>query len=460
MKEDDIVVLDRNCHKSIEQGLMLTGARPVYMVRPATATASSDRSRPPRSSPQSIHAKAKAGYPPAKTPDKKPVYAVLTNSTYDGLCYNAVGSQRALAKSATGSISTKRGTATRASIRCTGTTSPCAAIPATIPGAPTVFATHSTHKLLAALSQASYIHVRDGKGAIDHGRFNQAYSCRHRTSPLYAIIASNDITSAMMDGKSGHSLTQESIEEAVDFRQVAALVAPFAEKKDWFFKPWNAPEIKAQGGKKVPFTRRSAEAAFHRAGFLGAPPRRQMARLRRHRRRLVHARPDQGEPPLPGHGGRRKARGDRRPGRHGQRLVQPLRHRADAGDRLPGDVPVLDGHQQGQVGHASHQPPRLQAGLRPQCPARKSCRGSPPRAAIATPAWASTISATSCSNICAPARRATERRRPTPAAKADMTPRQAYERLVTGEIEMVPPSSSRTVSPAKASCPTRRASRC
>ena len=27
----------------------------------------------------------------------------------------------------------------------------------------TVFATHSTHKLLAALSQASYIHIRDGK---------------------------------------------------------------------------------------------------------------------------------------------------------------------------------------------------------------------------------------------------------------------------------------------------------
>ena len=39
--------------------------------------------------------------------------------------------------------------------------------------APTVFATHSTQKMLAALSQASYIHVRDGKGAIDHHRFNE-----------------------------------------------------------------------------------------------------------------------------------------------------------------------------------------------------------------------------------------------------------------------------------------------
>jgi len=49
---------------------------------------------------------------------------------------------------------------------------------------PTVFATHSTHKLLAALSQTSYIHIRDGKGAIDHGRFNEAYCSQASTSPL------------------------------------------------------------------------------------------------------------------------------------------------------------------------------------------------------------------------------------------------------------------------------------
>lgn len=32
MTDNDVVVVDRNCHKSIEQGLMLTGAKPVYMV--------------------------------------------------------------------------------------------------------------------------------------------------------------------------------------------------------------------------------------------------------------------------------------------------------------------------------------------------------------------------------------------------------------------------------------------
>ncbi|MFP1590500.1 hypothetical protein ACLB1M_00710 [Escherichia coli] len=46
---------------------------------------------------------------------------------------------------------------------------------------PTVFATHSTHKLLNALSQASYIHVREGRGAINFSRFNQAYMSRTTT---------------------------------------------------------------------------------------------------------------------------------------------------------------------------------------------------------------------------------------------------------------------------------------
>ncbi|HXJ09586.1 MAG TPA: arginine decarboxylase, partial [Burkholderiales bacterium] len=120
---------------------------------------------------------------------------------------------------------------------------------------PTVFATHSTHKLLAALSQASYIHVRDGKGAIDHHRFNQAYMMHTSTSPLYAIVASNDITSAMMDGNGGRSLTQEVIAEAVDFRQAVGRVRrEFEKKKDWFFTPWNVERV-----GKVPFEDVSSE---------------------------------------------------------------------------------------------------------------------------------------------------------------------------------------------------------
>jgi arginine decarboxylase len=128
--------------------------------------------------------------------------------------------------------------------------------PATHPSdGPTVFATHSTHKLLAALSQASYIHIRNGRRPIEHTRFNEAYMAQASTSPLYAIIASNEIGAAMMDGPSGQFLTQEVIREAVDFRQALARAhREFARNGEWFFNAWNAPEVRDPAtGENVPF---------------------------------------------------------------------------------------------------------------------------------------------------------------------------------------------------------------
>jgi len=255
MKEDDLVVLDRNCHKSIEQGLMLTGARPVYMVPTRNRYGIIGPLSPSEMKPETIQAKAKASPLTKAVATKKPVYAVVTNSTYDGLCYNSARVEAILAKS---SDRIHMDEAWYGYARFNPMYENHFAMrgdPKDHKG-PTVFATHSTHKLLAALSQASYIHVRDGKGAIDHHRFNQAYMMHTSTSPLYAIVASNDITSAMMDGGGGRSLTQEVINEAVDFRQAVARVSrEFAKKKDWFFKPWNAERV-----NKVPFEDAPTEA--------------------------------------------------------------------------------------------------------------------------------------------------------------------------------------------------------
>jgi len=254
MKDGDLVVLDRNCHKSIEQGLILTGARPVYMVPTRNRYSIIGPIAPSEMEPGTIRKKAKASPLTRSVADQKPVYSVVTNCTYDGLCYNAARAQEILEKSCDRihfdeawygyarfnpmyeNLYAMRGD------------------PAKHKG-PTVFATHSTHKLLAAFSQASYIHVRDGRGAIDHHRFNQAYMMHTSTSPLYAIVASNDITSAMMGGPGGRSLTQEVIQEAVDFRQTVARVGRhFADKKDWFFKPWNTETVvNPATGKKVSF---------------------------------------------------------------------------------------------------------------------------------------------------------------------------------------------------------------
>src|SRR5262249_25500325 len=119
-----------------------------------------------------------------------------------------------------------------------------------------------THKLLAALSQTSFIHIRDGRSSIEHGRFNEAFCTQASTSPLYALLASNDVAAAMMDGPGGHSLTQEAIDEAVACRLALARAnREFQEKNDWFFAPWNAPEVpQPKTGHRIPFYQASQES--------------------------------------------------------------------------------------------------------------------------------------------------------------------------------------------------------
>jgi len=48
-------------------------------------------------------------------------------------------------------------------------------------GSPTVFATMSTHKMLAALSQASMIHIRQGAVPVPEPRFNEAFMMHSST---------------------------------------------------------------------------------------------------------------------------------------------------------------------------------------------------------------------------------------------------------------------------------------
>ena len=83
-----------------------------------------------------------------------------------------------------------------------------------------VFATHSTHKLLAGISQASQIIVQESETRkLDRNVFNEAYLMHTSTSPQYAIIASCDVAAAMMEPPGGTALVEESIREALDFRR-------------------------------------------------------------------------------------------------------------------------------------------------------------------------------------------------------------------------------------------------
>ncbi len=256
LSSGDIAIVDRNCHKSVMQGLQITGAVPVYLVPSRNRYGVIGPIQPQEMTPEAIDA-AIAASPlvPAPQPSTA-AYAVVTNCTYDGLCYDAAAAQGMLEQSADvihfdeawyGYARFHPLYRNRFAMR---------GDPASHPAdGPTVFSTQSSHKLLAALSQASFIHVREGRRKIPHGAFNEAYMMHTTTSPLYALIAANDVAASMMDGPGGRALIQETIDEAVAFRQTLARAhRQFAERGDWFFAPWNAPEVTdPYTGKRLAF---------------------------------------------------------------------------------------------------------------------------------------------------------------------------------------------------------------
>ena len=253
---NQIALCDRNCHKSVEHAMTLSGAIPTYLIPSRNYLGIIGPIHPSRLEPAAIAGSIAANALVKHGVDPVPVHAVVTNSTYDGLCYDADRVEALLGQSVDrlhfdeawfGYARFNPIYAGRFAMRGE-------------PGAtrgdrPTLFATQSTHKLLAALSQASYIHLRDGRRPIDHARFNEAFMMHASTSPQYAIIASNDVAAAMMDGPSGPALTGESIIEAIAFRQTLARLADeFGGRGDWFFTAWQ-PDAVADGasGGRTPF---------------------------------------------------------------------------------------------------------------------------------------------------------------------------------------------------------------
>ncbi|MEU6785121.1 Orn/Lys/Arg decarboxylase N-terminal domain-containing protein [Nonomuraea angiospora] len=238
---DDTVLVDRNCHKSVQHALAISGARPVYLVPERNGLGLAGPIPPAALEADAVRARV-AAHPLAAG---APAYAVITNSTYDGVCYDAVRVGELLGASVPRVHFDEAWFAYARFNPLYAGRYGMAIDERTLPGPgrPTVFATQSTHKLLAALSQAAMLHVRPAERApVDYDAFNETYLMHASTSPLYPMIASLDVAAAMMDGPSGPFLTGEAIVEAVRFRQamvrLAARIREDGRRPDWFFGVW------------------------------------------------------------------------------------------------------------------------------------------------------------------------------------------------------------------------------
>ncbi|ROL63064.1 Orn/Lys/Arg decarboxylase N-terminal domain-containing protein [Pseudomonas vranovensis] len=236
---DDLVLVDRNCHKSVVHAIIMTGAIPLYLCPERNELGIIGPIPLSEFSQASIAAKISAN-PLARGRPPRVKLAVVTNSTYDGLCYNAELIKQELGNSVEVLHFDEAWYAYAAFHeffcgRYAMGTSRTA-------DSPLVFSTHSTHKLLAAFSQASMIHVQDGGARqLDRDRFNEAFMMHISTSPQYSILASLDVSSAMMEGPAGRSLLQEMFDEALSFRRAMANLREHMAADDWWFSIWQPP---------------------------------------------------------------------------------------------------------------------------------------------------------------------------------------------------------------------------
>ncbi len=253
----DVVVVDRNCHKSILHAITITGAIPVFLMPTRNHYGIIGPIPLSEFSWENIERKIAAN-PFAQT-GVRPRILTITQSTYDGVLYNV----ETIKEQLDGRIDTLHFDEAwlphapfhefYADYHAIGEGRPLCVDSM-------IFSTQSTHKLLAGLSQASQILVQESTHCkLDRDVFNEAFLMHMSTSPQYAIIASCDVAAAMMEPPGGHALVEESILEALDFRRAMRKVGLELEES-WWFKVWGPDEQAEEGiGEREDWILRAGE---------------------------------------------------------------------------------------------------------------------------------------------------------------------------------------------------------
>ncbi|MGD9951449.1 MAG: aminotransferase class I/II-fold pyridoxal phosphate-dependent enzyme [Burkholderiales bacterium] len=173
------LLLDRNCHKSVHHGVVLSGAHPIYLHSALNRKYGLYGPVPKKALLEAIR----------RHPDAEAL--ILTSCTYDGLRYDLKPIvEAAHAKN----IKVIIDEAWYGFARFHPEFRPTAL------EAGADYATQSTHKVLSAFSQASMIHVNDPE--FREHLFRENFNMHTSTSPQYGLIASLDVArkQAVMEG--------------------------------------------------------------------------------------------------------------------------------------------------------------------------------------------------------------------------------------------------------------------
>ncbi len=190
------LLLDRNCHKSVHHGVVLSGAHPVYLDSALNRKYGLYGPVPKRVLLDAIR----------KHPDAQAL--ILTSCTYDGLRYELAPIVEAAHRKGIKVIIDE---AWYGFARFHPEFRPTAL------EAGADYATQSTHKVLSAFSQASMIHINDPD--FREHLFRENFNMHTSTSPQYGLIASLDVArkQAVMEG---YKLLSRTLELAKEVRKL------------------------------------------------------------------------------------------------------------------------------------------------------------------------------------------------------------------------------------------------
>lgn len=231
----DLVLYDRNNHKSINHGACVqAGATPIYL----------ETARNPFGFIGGIDSECfdekylrelVAERAPEKANEKRPFrVAVIQLGTYDGTIYNARQVIDRIGHLCDYILFDSAWVGYEQFIPMMKDCSPL--LLELGPEDPGIFVTQSVHKQQAGFSQTSQIHKKDShiKGQdryCNHKRVNNAFMMHASTSPFYPMFASLDVNAKMMEGEAGRKLWLDTVKVAIEARKSmfknCRLIKPF-----------------------------------------------------------------------------------------------------------------------------------------------------------------------------------------------------------------------------------------
>lgn len=264
LRRGDLVLFDRNNHKSLHQGaLVQAGAIPIFlptarnpfgMIGPVDWDAwNEDQLR------AAVRANPLVRDPERHAAERPFRLACIQLATYDGTIYNVDKVLEKIGHLCDYVLWDEAWIGYNAFHPLFEHHSPMrlGRLGSEMPG---LFSTQSVHKQGAGFSQASQIHKRDEhirgqRRHIDHKRFNESFLIHASTSPFYPLFASLDVNAKVHAGKAGEALWDRCIELGIEGRKKLREFGQYyaragrSREEQWFFDPFVPDVVTIRGSQ-------------------------------------------------------------------------------------------------------------------------------------------------------------------------------------------------------------------